>query len=150
MIYWVDHILLGVKVNALNPLLVLHNLNLPILVALLQAPDLLPAGEEQLDGTGLCLAHPAVLVCEAEAIATRAGKRSIEVGAHVGASVHGGIFALIVVLALLWIFGISDVASLAVADVSALQEVPTQVLAASTHVLLVVRTLPNVVATGLV
>merc|ERR1719447_982013 len=150
MIYWVDHILLGVKVNALNPLLVLHNLDLPVLVALLQAPDLLPAGEEQLDGTSLCLTHPTVLVCEAEAIATGAGKCSIEVGAHVGAGVHGGIFALIIVLALLRVFGISDVAPLAVADVSALQEVPTQVLAASTHVLLVVRALPHVVATGLV
>merc|ERR1719447_943341 len=148
MIYWVDHILLGVKVNALNPLLVLHNLDLPVLVALLQAPDLLPAGEEQLDSTSLCLAHPTVLACEAESIATGAGKCSIEVGAHVGASVHGGIFALIIVLALLRVFGISDVASLAVADVPALQEVPAQVLAASTHVLLVVRALPHVVATG--
>jgi len=143
----VDHVLNRVKVNALDPLLVFHDLNLPVCTSFLQAPDLLPAGEEELNGAGLRLANTAVLICQSETVSAGASKCSVEVCANVGAGVDRRILALVIILAFLGVFWVGDVASLTVADVSTLEQIPTKVFTASSHVHAIVGALTSVVAT---
>jgi hypothetical protein len=66
------------------------------------------------------------------------------------AGVHGGVLALVIVLALLWVQRVGNPAALAVADVAALQQVPAEVLASTATLQTVVRALARVVAAGLI